>query len=134
MLTGSHIWQISFTSKGRKQLHTLSILIMHSQVDIVAITRAHENGGDKPVKKRHMITSSSVDGRLITTIKAAATAMDSSELSDSESDDESTSLSSIDEDTLNNIPSPWLKRDTPDSPSVYGDCKFISVCFFCLFF
>lgn len=99
-------------------------------MDIVAITRAHENGGDKPVKKRHMITSSSVDGRLITTIKAAATAMDSSELSDSESDDESTSLSSIDEDTLNNIPSPWLKRDTPDSPSVYGDCKFTEVCFF----
>ncbi|XP_069971280.1 bromodomain adjacent to zinc finger domain protein 2B isoform X7 [Penaeus vannamei] len=94
---------------------------MENSVDIVAITRAHENGGDKPVKKRHMITSSSVDGRLITTIKAAATAMDSSELSDSESDDESTSLSSIDEDTLNNIPSPWLKRDTPDSPSVYGD-------------
>lgn len=76
------------------------------------------------MKKRHMITSSSVDGRLITTIKAATGALDSSELSDSESEDESTSLSSIDDDTMNHIPSPWLKRDTPDSPSLHSDCEF----------
>lgn len=87
----------------------------------MAVSQAHENGGEKPVKKRHMITSSSVDGRLITTIKAATAGMDSSELSDSDSDDESTSLSSIDDETLNHIPSPWLKRDTPDSPSIYSD-------------
>ena len=93
------------------------------KVDIVAIGQAHENGGEKPIKKRHMITSSSVDGRLITTIKAATAGLDSSELSDSDSDDESTSLSSIDEETLSRIPSPWLKRDTPDSHSVYSDCK-----------
>ncbi|KAK8750686.1 hypothetical protein OTU49_014947 [Cherax quadricarinatus] len=94
---------------------------VENSVDIVAVSRAHENGGDKPVKKRHMITSSSVDGRLITTIKAATGALDSSELSDSESEDESTSLSSIDDETMNHIPSPWLKRDTPDSPSVRSD-------------
>lgn len=43
------------------------------QVDILAVSCSQENDGeDKPlVKKRHMITSSSVDGRLITTIKAA---------------------------------------------------------------
>ncbi|XP_042225949.1 bromodomain adjacent to zinc finger domain protein 2B-like isoform X5 [Homarus americanus] len=94
---------------------------MENSVDILAISRAHENGGDKPVKKRHMITSSSVDGRLITTIKAATGALDSSELSDSESEDESTSLSSIDDETMNHLPSPWLKRDTPDSSSVYRE-------------
>lgn len=91
----------------------------------MAVTRSQENGsngGDRPVKKRHMITSSSVDGRLITTIKAAG-ALDISEVTDSESEDESTSLSSMDEEAMNHHASAWLKRDTPDSPSVYGECK-----------
>ncbi|KAK3859096.1 hypothetical protein Pcinc_023641 [Petrolisthes cinctipes] len=94
-----------------------------NSVDIVAVMRSQENGsngGDKPVKKRHMITSSSVDGRLITTIKAAG-ALDISEVTDSESEDESTSLSSMDEEAMNHHASAWLKRDNPDSPSVYGE-------------
>lgn len=109
------------TSAADDQDKEKESLEMENSVDILAVTRAHENGGDKPVKKRHMITSSSVDGRLITTIKAATGALDSSELSDSESEDESTSLSSIDDDTMNHIPSPWLKRDTPDSPSLHSE-------------
>ncbi|XP_063851333.1 bromodomain adjacent to zinc finger domain protein 2B-like isoform X2 [Scylla paramamosain] len=98
---------------------------MDNSVDILEVSQAfpHQNGGDKPVKKRHMITSSSVDGRLITTIKAAAATgvPEDSELSDSDSDEESTSLSSVDDDALNHVPSPWLKRDTPDSASVYSE-------------
>ncbi|CAL4060724.1 unnamed protein product, partial [Meganyctiphanes norvegica] len=54
-------------------------------------------------------------------VHAAASAGDIDGLSESDSDDESTSLSSIDEETLNRIPSPWLKRDHPDSLSMSTD-------------
>ncbi|XP_076069056.1 bromodomain adjacent to zinc finger domain protein 2B-like isoform X3 [Oratosquilla oratoria] len=86
-------------------------------VEITPISRTQENGGDKPIKKRHIVTSSSVDGRLITTIKAASGQMDISDLSaDSDTDNESY-ISSADE-SMSGMPSPWLKRDITGSPSV----------------
>ncbi|KAL7641995.1 UNVERIFIED_CONTAM: hypothetical protein RMT77_007869 [Armadillidium vulgare] len=65
-------------------------------------------------RKRHLTSTPGLEGRLSTSSIRSALAYDYQEMSDSDSDD-STSISSMDEESAHAYPSPWLKLDPTDA-------------------